>query len=185
MQHNTVHNAQTAMLSVRTQHKQRRSPAPPSPPPPPPSQVRVRLAAVPGAPDSAAVQQMVALFAQSLGRASMDTLQVGRGDGIAVCNAPLTPFPPSPPCPAQVVVLSARNLPPRPAAIALGMRDAYCNISFAGARQVTGGGGRVGGGQVSEGGVGGGRWPGSTWLGAGSDAPPGPCLPPLANPVVG
>jgi hypothetical protein len=37
----------------------------------------------------------------------------------------------------QVVVLAARNLPPRPAAIALGLRDAYCNISFAGARQVT------------------------------------------------
>ena len=38
---------------------------------------------MPGAPDSAAVQQMVALFAQSLGRASMDTLQVGRGVGAA------------------------------------------------------------------------------------------------------
>lgn len=36
------------------------------------------------------------------------------------------------------MVLSARNLPPRPAAIkALSLRDSYCNVSFAGARQVT------------------------------------------------
>lgn len=38
--------------------------------------MRVRLAAVPGTADSAAVQQMVALFSRGLGRASTATLQV-------------------------------------------------------------------------------------------------------------
>ena len=35
-------------------------------------------------------------------------------------------------------MLSARNLPPRPATIkALSLRDSYCTVSFSGARQVT------------------------------------------------
>jgi len=44
-------------------------------------EVRVRLASVPGAADSPAVQQMGALFSKDLGRASTATLQVTEGWG--------------------------------------------------------------------------------------------------------
>ena len=46
---------------------------------------------MPGAPDSAAVQQMVALFAQSLGRASMDTLQVRGGSSASLVSLCVIP----------------------------------------------------------------------------------------------
>ena len=43
--------------------------------------MRVRLASVPGAADSPAVQQMGVLFSKDLGRASTATLQVTEGWG--------------------------------------------------------------------------------------------------------
>ncbi|GFR40402.1 hypothetical protein Agub_g954, partial [Astrephomene gubernaculifera] len=73
--------------------------------------LRVRVAAVPDAPDSAAVQRMVAAL-EGLTRGS---------------SSPLL----------HVVVLGARALSPRPVGQLLGMRDAYCNILYGGARQVT------------------------------------------------
>lgn len=41
-------------------------------------EVRVRLAIVPGPPDTSAVQQMVALLSYDFNHASVSTLQVGR-----------------------------------------------------------------------------------------------------------
>jgi hypothetical protein len=142
-------------------------------------ELRVRVAAVPGAPDSPAVQQMVALFTQVLDKASTATLQVKSGEswggggsggkrrgetvdeetGLSrekldgahalaevLVRAPsqsLTSFFLYPPPPLntspeylpstphltsapQVVVLAARNLPPRQKVMAMGLRDAYC-----------------------------------------------------------
>jgi hypothetical protein len=40
-------------------------------------EVRIRMSVVPGAPESPAVQQMVALFSSDFNRASVATLQVG------------------------------------------------------------------------------------------------------------
>ncbi|GAX84227.1 hypothetical protein CEUSTIGMA_g11650.t1 [Chlamydomonas eustigma] len=75
-------------------------------------EIRVRLAMVPGLPDSSAVQQMVTVLTQTLPTAASPSL--------------------------QVVVLAARHLPSRPSALGTrALRDSYCHITFAGARQVT------------------------------------------------
>ncbi|KXZ44635.1 hypothetical protein GPECTOR_64g129 [Gonium pectorale] len=72
--------------------------------------LRVRLAAVPDAPDSDAVERMVA---------ALEGLTRGSGPLLAV------------------TVLGARALSPRPVDQLLGMRDAYVNVSYGGARHVT------------------------------------------------